>query len=122
MRPEEKVRSRLLDYLTEKLNYPRELIAVEKELSLLPGCASAPKRRLDVLVYLKRASELYPLLIIECKAGRATRAALEQVLGYNHTVQAPFVAVVGNNTALTAGKDGAILGGLLFYEELIAAL
>lgn len=121
MKPEEKVRQRLLNHLIENLNYPKQLITVEKELALLPSSESAPKRRLDVLVYFKSGSDLLPLLIIECKAGKVTDRALQQALGYNHVVKAPFVAVVGSDQALTMKIDGTQMGGLLSYDELIAA-
>lgn len=113
---------RLLKYLTEHLNYPKELITVEKELALLPGSDMAPKRRLDVLVYVKKEGELKPLLIIECKAEHVTDAALQQALGYNHVVNAPFIAVVGKSEAVTVSQNGKVIGGLLGYDELIAAV
>ena len=122
MKPEEKVRVRLLKHLIENLNYPKELITVEKELALLPDNGKAPKRRLDALVYVKKDGELKPLLIIECKAAGVTESALQQALGYNHTVRAPFIAVVGKNEAVTVSKDGKVMGGLLSYDKLIAAI
>lgn len=117
--PEERVRARLIDYLINNLGYPQGLIAVEKELGNLPHLknSNVQKRRLDVLVFSKNL--LQPLLLIECKAEKATQAALNQVLGYNEVVKAPFVAIVGKTEALCAKADGTPIGGLMPYSELI---
>lgn len=77
------------------LGYPSSLIVIEKELSGLPHLRhpfSVPKRRLDILCYGKSLEgELIPLLLIECKKGQEEAEA--QVMGYNHFVQAAFVAI-----------------------------
>ncbi|NGX59323.1 MAG: hypothetical protein KR126chlam3_00472 [Chlamydiae bacterium] len=99
--PEELVRQKLLHVMTRQLGFPKNLIAVEKQLSELPhlkGAASLPKRRADILCFAKGIHpefSLFPLLIIECKEGVASDAAAKQALGYNHYVQAPFVAIAG---------------------------
>lgn len=78
-----------------------------------------PNRRYDVLVYGKYRGELKPLLLIECKAAVVTQAALQQALGYNHEVGAPFVAVIGGNRALMVTQTGQPVGGLVPYQELL---
>src|SRR5690242_14822270 len=70
--PEEGVRQRVLKKMIHALGFPKELIAVEKELKELPHLAgrSVPERRIDVLCYGKEIHpehSLYPLLLIECK-------------------------------------------------------
>lgn len=116
--PEERVRRRLLRVLVEELGYPKSRIVIEKELALLPhlqGCI-VPKRRLDLLVY---DQEFCPLIVFECKAKDVTQAALEQVLGYNHVIGAPFVSVVGEENALCCDASGKSIGGLKGYQELL---
>lgn len=99
--PEEKVRQLLLQNMTAKWGFPKELLSVELELSQLPhlkGAAGLPKRRVDIVCFAKNIHSkfpLYPLLLIECKKGNED--ANEQVLGYNHFVQAPYVAVAREN-------------------------
>ncbi len=99
--PEEKVRQRWLQGMIHQLKYPKELLVVEKELKELPHlfAQEVPERRIDVLCYAKGihpSFPLYPLLLIECKE-RLTQDAIDQVIGYNHHVNACFVAVVDEN-------------------------
>ncbi len=97
--PEEIVRQQWLKRLTHQLGFPRELIAVEKKLKELPhlNCSEVPDRRLDILSYGKEAApscSLFPLLLIECKDETLSEDAVNQVIGYNHHVKAPFIAAV----------------------------
>lgn len=96
--PEEIVRQRLLYVMIHQLGYPKEFLAIEKQLSELPGCIkrqNSPKRRFDILCYDKCTEELKPLLLIECKEGTPDEKAKRQVIGYNYFIGAPFVAVAG---------------------------
>ena len=115
MKPEEEVRAKLVEHLVKSLGYPRALIAIEKELLSLPHIHEGPKRRLDLLVYAKNGT---PLLLVECKAEKIDEKTLEQALGYNYLVKAPFVAIVGKDKALTVKADGEIIGGLISYDTL----
>jgi len=87
--------------MTKQLGFPKHLLAVEKQLSQLPhlkGASSVPKRRVDILCFAKKIHPeypLYPLLLVECKEGKVGEEAKAQVLGYNHFVQAFFVAIAG---------------------------
>lgn len=126
LHPEEELRRQLLIWMVEKGGYPRELLAVEKELSQLPhliGRQDLPQRRADLLCFSKDIHSLYPLfplLLIECKAQQAGLEAKQQALGYNHYVQAPYVAV--------ASRQGARLifpvelPFLPYYKELLSKL
>lgn len=95
--PEEIVRQKLLHVMTQNLGYPKHLIAVEKQLSEIPHLTNGtpPNRRADILCFQETEGELKPLLLIECKEMRPNKEAKRQVLGYNHFVGAPFVAVAG---------------------------
>jgi hypothetical protein len=97
--PEEQVRQRWLKWMIYGLQYPKELLAVEKELKALPHLfgKTVPERRVDILCYGKNihpSHPLYPLVMIECKDERLTDEAIDQVIGYNHHVKAYFIAVV----------------------------
>ena len=99
--PEEVVRQTLLKKMIYKLSYPRELIVVEKALSEIPCFAGLsgliPMRRIDVACFAKGIrldAGLAPLLIVECKGSeKEVEKAFQQVKGYNHYLQAYFIAV-----------------------------
>jgi hypothetical protein len=95
--PEEIVRQAVLHYMVHQLEFPAELMAIEKSLKELSCSAThPPDRRADIVVFRKSHS-LFPLLLIECKAGLCSESAFEQLLGYNHYVRAPFVALIGKD-------------------------
>lgn len=100
--PEELVRQQWIQRMVHQLDYPKELIVVEKAVGELPHLAGlkVPDRRLDILCYGNHPSHaLFPLLLIECKAAPLTEDALNQVIGYNHHVKAHFVAAAGPDRA-----------------------
>lgn len=88
--------------MIRKLGYPKGYLWVEREIFSLPHLkgTSLPNtfRRADILCFAKEIHpeyDLFPLLLIECKAGHWNQKAKEQVLGYNESVGAYFVAVAG---------------------------
>ncbi|MBM3208513.1 MAG: type I restriction enzyme HsdR N-terminal domain-containing protein [Chlamydiae bacterium] len=97
--PEEKVRQSLIQKMINELSYPRELICIEKSLSEIPSAHLSkkefPDRRVDVVCFMKEGrSALRPLLLIECKeCSSLAESARQQVIGYNHFIQACFVAI-----------------------------
>ncbi|NGX45389.1 MAG: hypothetical protein K940chlam2_00539 [Chlamydiae bacterium] len=115
--PEEIVRQSLLLEMIRTLGYPKELLAVEKQLSELPhlmGVERLPKRRTDIVCY---ARGIHPLLLIECKEGDVGKEAIQQALGYNAFVGAPFVAVAGKRgCALVFPESKSFLP---HYKELL---
>ncbi len=104
--PEEIVRQKFLHVMTTQLGFPKELLAVETQLSEVPhlkGIANLPQRRADIICFAKGIHPehlLYPLLVVECKEGEVGMEAKSQALGYNHYVQAHFVAIAGENCAM----------------------
>ncbi len=123
--PEERVRQMWLHHLIHSLHFPKELIVVEKSLRELPSINAhcAPDRRIDILCYAK-GDPLSPLLLMECKRGKVDRSAIDQVVGYNAFVRAPFIAVAGKEEISFGYWDGKekkyIFGGMLpSYEELV---
>jgi len=105
MRPEERVRQALIQELVVR-GFPRELIVIEKEIGELVSVSNAPKRRVDVLCFMKKGDALLPLLMVECKAVPLSRKALEQVLGYNYYVDAPFVAIANAQGMVIVDRKG----------------
>lgn len=108
--PEEIVRQNLLQQMIEALDYPFSYIAVEKELSQMPHVSTKeiPLRRADILCYGKDIHphySLYPLLLVECKAVKLTPKFINQVTGYNHFIQAYFVAVANQHEVQTGWYD-----------------
>lgn len=88
--PEEIVRQQWIQKMIQELGYPKEYIAVEKELT-------ATMRRADIVVYSRACT---PLLLIECKAEALTSTDFDQVIGYNATIQAPYLALVNGHQML----------------------
>lgn len=124
--PEEIVRQKLLLRMTDELGYPKELLAIEKELTELPHLSqkNLPQRRIDILCFGKNIHpnySLYPLLLIECKKEKLASAAKEQLLGYNAYVEAHFVALVSREETLfgfRTGRDYQFLAFLPPYAQL----
>lgn len=95
--PEEIIRQLWIKKMIGELGFPKELIAVEKELKSFPHLASSsvPDRRADLVCFGSRSS-IFPLLLVECKSETLSAKAIEQALGYNMYVQAPYIAVVND--------------------------
>jgi hypothetical protein len=133
--PEEIIRQELIQKMLSELGYPLSLLAVEKELSLLPHLRlvqreAVPKRRADVIVFAKEIHPdhvLFPLLMVECKAVPLTPKFARQVVGYNSFVQAPYLALANGIQMLTGHFDQAaghfrFESGLPPYEALLAGV
>ncbi|NGX56437.1 MAG: hypothetical protein K1060chlam5_00678 [Candidatus Anoxychlamydiales bacterium] len=128
--PEEIVRQKLIKHMLA-LNYPKSFIAVEKDLKSLNyiNFQELSKRRADILVFGKNihpAYNIYPLLLVECKAS-LTKSAIEQALGYNYHINAYFVAVADKNNIFTYFYDKSReelkkINYLPKYNELIKAI
>jgi hypothetical protein len=128
--PEEVVRQTLVQHMIRQLRFPKELICIEKSLREISLKAHlAPDRRADVVAFGKNTqidSILSPLLLIECKAEACTKDAFDQLMGYNHFVQAPFGALVGKSEMVVAFcKEGVVqtfLPTLPSYDQLLSIL
>ncbi|WP_100934547.1 type I restriction enzyme HsdR N-terminal domain-containing protein [Candidatus Chlamydia corallus] len=116
--PEEKVRQGLLFSLINTLNYPKQLIIIEKELkTLLPLLMDKgtpiPKRRPDIVIITPptytdpegtthNLGDPKPLLLIECKALTTNQNALKQLLSYNYSIGATCLAMASKHSQLSA--------------------
>lgn len=111
----------------EDLGFPKSLVGVEKSLKeLMPEAPEAlPDRRVDIVCF--SAGYFKPLLIVECKAYPTfLREALLQVMGYNHFLQAAFIAVATPGEIVMGWYDPLEKGyrfieRLLSYKELMEA-
>lgn len=132
--PEEIVRQKLLFHLINNLHFPESLIVLEKALCQMPHLTLSPlkipDRRADIVCYAKgihKDHDLYPLLIIECKAVKLTARVVNQVVGYNRYVKANFIAIA-NESDIQFGcydpikKDYSFLSFIPTYQELLLAL
>lgn len=132
--PEELVRQRLLLHMINNLNFPLSLLVLEKELRQMPhlegDLGQFPNRRADLICFGKDIHPkyaLYPLLLIECKAVKLTSKVVDQVVGYNHFLQACFIAIVNAEEIKTAWydqekKEYTFVNTLPDYATLLAML
>ena len=131
--PEEIVRQRLISELTTSLKFPINHIVLEKAVRQMPHLYLSnqriPDRRVDIVCFAKGIHpkhDLYPLLIIECKAAKLTSKVISQVVGYNHFIKAPFIAVA-NATEIQFGFNAGqnqytFIPYIPSYQELILSL
>ena len=110
--PEEMVRQNILKHMIEEREFPPALIAVEKALHQIPHLKladrkSIPKRRTDIIAFAKGnfQCELYPLVVVECKAVKITEKTLRQAVGYNYSIGASFLVLVNAEQLLTGWYD-----------------
>lgn len=133
--PEELIRQRLLRHMLEDKGFPASLIAVEKALKQMPHLSGVnplyiPSRRADIICYGKGIHpeyDLYPLLLIECKAVKLTPRVINQVAGYNQFVKAFFIAIVNDHEIQTGWfdskkKEYVFVKTLPSYQDLMFSL
>ncbi len=99
--PEEIVRQRWIQKMVQELQFPKELLVIERELKMLPHLQQHPQlptRRVDLLSFGKGIERpVFPLLLIECKDESLSEQALDQAIAYNTFVQAYYVAIVNRD-------------------------
>ncbi len=85
--PEEMVRQLLLQHLINRLNYPKSLIQVEKEIIM-----HHRRRRFDILLVDKT---MKPHMLVECKAPQIQirQEAFDQIARYNMAFSVPYLLV-----------------------------
>ncbi len=89
--PEEWVRQHFLQFLTQVLNYPSSLIAIEKKIMI-----GEMQKRLDILVY---DANTRPWMVVECKEMNVplTEKTLQQALRYNSGLQANYMVITNGS-------------------------
>lgn len=97
---EEWVRQNIVAYLVQTLGYPKESIALEKEI-LVNGM----KKRFDILVY---DNSHQPWLLVECKAPGVplSEDVLQQALRYNLSVPVAWIVITNGSTTAGWKKEG----------------
>ncbi len=129
--PEERVRQAVLGRMVDELGYPLSCLMVEKALKQMPHVMSgAPDRRVDIACFGKGihpAHELYPLLVVECKAIPLSAAVIKQITGYNHYIKSYFIAIANGEEFRTGWFDSTVdayqfVPYLPTYAELINSL
>lgn len=133
--PEEKVRQKLIHQLIHELGFPVSCIAVEKELRQMPHLSlnpssEIPNRRADIICFAKdihRDHQLYPLLLIECKAIQLSSKVIRQVVGYNYFLKSYFIGIANQNMIKTGWfdpqkKDYTFVDYLPAYSELLQSI
>lgn len=90
--PEELVRQLILIYLIINRQYPKNKIAVEKQLII-----NNRKKRFDILVM---DNEIKPLVLIECKAPNVaiSQMTFNQAAQYNLALNAKLFIITNGNT------------------------
>jgi Type I restriction enzyme R protein N terminus (HSDR_N) len=131
--PEEKVRQHLVYIMKYHLGYPSGGLTLEASLNQMPHLAlypdKLPNRRADVVYFapnIHPKHALYPLLLIECKAIKLSSKVVNQVLGYNHYLQACFIAIANQDKVQTGWFDRnsnqyVFIDSLPSYESLLAS-
>jgi len=123
------MRQKLVHQIVHQLGYPKSSLSVEISLHQLPhlegSIPSLPQRRTDLICFAKGIHpewDLYPLLVVECKAVKLTDKCMAQLIGYNHFLNAYFVALA-NEDELRFGwrKNGEyqFINRLPSYRELM---
>ncbi|MBA3957638.1 MAG: type I restriction enzyme HsdR N-terminal domain-containing protein [Parachlamydiaceae bacterium] len=110
--PEERVRVHFLNYLITEKGFPKASFVLEQQLSQMPHLnlqeQKIPNRRADIICFGKNIHpehEFFPLLLIECKAVKLTKRTMNQLMGYNHFLQAYFIAAVNDHEVQFAWFD-----------------
>lgn len=89
IRPEERVRLQVMEWLQHNCGIPAHRISTELSVKLQLRPSEARKRA-DILAY---SADFMPYLLIECKAEQVTlneKAAL-QIAAYNEDIRAPYM-------------------------------
>ncbi|MGK5594157.1 MAG: type I restriction enzyme HsdR N-terminal domain-containing protein [Parachlamydiaceae bacterium] len=117
------MRQKVLQYMIQSLGYPESGFVVEQSLHGMPHLKTKsktyfPDRRADILFFsrgIHPEHDLYPLILIECKAVKLTPKVINQVTSYNFYLQSLAVAIA-NEQEIKMGWLGE--NGYQFQEGL----
>ena len=121
--PEEIVRQSWVHKMHAKLGYPLSLISLEKRIHEKGSACNVSElhRRFDLVCYSFQKDHIFPLLLMEFKADELSSGAFEQIIRYNHFIQAKFVALANKEKVITGvkGQNGYVfMDRLPNYQEL----
>lgn len=85
--PEEWVRQNTIQYFIRAMEYPKELISIEKELKI-----RELKKRFDIVIYDKK---IKPWILVECKSMETflNEEVITQALIYNQKLSIKYLIV-----------------------------
>jgi predicted type IV restriction endonuclease len=108
---EEWVRQNMVAYFITSLSYPKEVIALEKEITV-----NGLKKRFDILIY---NADHQPWMLVECKAPQVVlnEKVLQQALHYNMTVPVEYLVITNGEETVGWKKEN---GGLSLQKKLPA--
>lgn len=108
--PEEHVRQYILAYMTDKLQYPTGLMAVEKRITV-----GKLQKRFDIIVYNR---EHKPWMLVECKAPEVPISAqtLHQLLSYQQTTQCEYWVLTNGHQTFCA--DACDVNNIQWLDSL----
>ncbi|WP_121357113.1 type I restriction enzyme HsdR N-terminal domain-containing protein [Flavisolibacter nicotianae] len=100
---EEWVRQNLVAYFTTVLHYPKQAIALEKEIFV-----NGLKKRFDILVY---DAGHQPWMLVECKAPAVVLSedVLQQALRYHLSVPVEYLVICNGVSTVAWKKAGSSL-------------
>lgn len=87
LQPEEWIRQLVVLYLIYDRNYSKNMIQVEKSISL-----NGLTKRFDIVVYDR---QIQPYLLVECKSADTVldQKVFDQIVAYNMAMHAPYLMV-----------------------------
>ncbi|AHF15683.1 type I restriction enzyme HsdR N-terminal domain-containing protein [Niabella soli] len=114
LQEEEWIRQNFIQYLLKEMHYPRDLIALEKEIKLGPL-----RKRFDILVF---DPQHQPWMLIECKAPQVplSDAVFSQVLRYHITLPARYLIITNGNATMGWEKENNQLREIELLPEFFA--
>ena len=98
--PEEHLRQHIIYYLTDVLQYPASLMAIEKNIKV-----GTLNKRFDIVVYNR---DHKPWMLVECKAPEVpvSEKTLHQLLNYQSVVQCSYWLLTnGHQTFCADARD-----------------
>lgn len=97
--PEEWVRQQFIGYLMEEKGYPKNLLAVEKQVKV-----NGMNKRFDILAF---NTEGNPVVLVECKAHSVplSQAVFSQAANYNMTLKVPYLIITNGLQHIQASID-----------------
>lgn len=117
MLPEEKVRQKMILFLTREKNFPELLLKVERKILDNDNIRSL---RTDIIVYEKNSTQ--PLILIECKSEKIkiTTHTIEQVMKYNSLINARYIILTNEKKILCLEKkeNKYTPARIPFYEKI----
>ncbi len=111
LKPEEFVRQLLLEYFSDRKDYPFNLLQIEKMIDV-----NGVKKRFDMIVYDRN---IQPFLLIECKSHKhpINQRVMDQISIYNFALKAPYLLVT-NGIDSCCVKIDAINSTYAYMEKL----